>query len=156
METAYNIGNAITIILILSVSIYFFIIIKKSQITTSTLMEKKNILLTDDLKIYSIISSGFLDRGSEYSYCKFLIDRDSVHLYLRFSQPKSIYYGPVLLVSKNSASVKNLTYYVEKLERDKNGETYLHIKTKPSIISSYKIYIKYIREEDFYKIKQAL
>lgn len=155
METAYNIGNAITIILILSVSIYFFIIIKKSQITTSTLMEKKNILLTDDLKINSIISSGFIDRGNEYSYCKFQIHTNSVCLYFRFSQPK-VYYGPFLLVSKNSVSIKNLTYYVEKLEREKNGKTYLHFKTKPSIISSYRISIKYISEEDFYKIKQTL
>lgn len=157
MEIAYNIGKIITVILILSVSIYFFVIIKKSQTTESALMEKKNILLTDDLKVYSIISFGFIDRGNEYSYCKFKIDTNkSINLYFRFSQPKDIYYGPFLLVPKNSASVQNLTYYVEKFEREKNGKTYLHFKTNPSIISSYRIYIEHISEEGFYKIKQAL
>lgn len=97
-----------------------------------------------------------MDKGNEYNYCKFQIDTNSVCLYFRFSQPKSVYYEPFLLVSKNSASIKKFTYNVEKLEREKNGETYLYIKTKPSILSSYKIYIKNIREEDFYKIKQAI
>lgn len=157
MEIIYNIGKIITIILVLSISIYFFIIIRKSQTTETVLMKEKNILLTNDLKVSSIISSGFLDRGNEYSYCRFQINTNkSVCLYFRFTQPKDVYYGPFLLLPKNSVSVKNLIYYVEKFEREKNGNAYLHIKTKLSIISSYRIYINYISEEDFYKIKQSI
>lgn len=155
METAYNIGKVITIILVLSVSIYFFIIIRKSQVTESELIGNNKAVITGDLKVYSIVSSGFIDRGNEYSYCRFKINEDkSVSLYFRFSLPAGVYYGPFLLVSKNSASAKQLTYYVEKFEREKDGKCFLHFRTRPSIISTYRVYIEYIDEEGFIQLSK--
>lgn len=155
MDILYNIGKVITILLILAVSIYFYI--NTIKISKSEILKNETSIITKDFKVYSIISFGFLDRGSGYSYCKFKINQDkSVSLYFRNSFPSDVYYGPFLLANNKNSSDKKLAYYVKKFEREKDGKTYMHIKMKTSIISSYKIYIEYIEEETFLELKQLI
>lgn len=72
MDIIYNIGKVITILLILAVSIYFYI--NTIKISKSEILKNETSIITKDFKVYSIISFGFLDRGSGYSYCKFKIN----------------------------------------------------------------------------------
>lgn len=131
---------------------YYFRIIKPLEFNNSKIRNP----ITEELKISSMISSGFMDRGKAYNYCLFVKNKEQISLYFRNSIPEDLYYGPFILVSRAEASALNLIYYIEKIERTKIGNVYLKFRTIPSILSSYSINIDYISEEDFNLLKSEV
>lgn len=142
--------------IIIVASIYYIFVIREQQKIFSDI-NQQGLFITEDLKIDSIISKGIIDRGKNYNYCKFVINQDgTISLFFRNTLPKDIYYGPFIIKHDNKSSFKDMTYYISQFTLNNNGQVYISIETKPSIFSSYIVYINGMSKEDFVKLKKMV
>lgn len=107
---------------------------------------------SEDFRITQFACGGFLDRG-EYDYCKFVFNDDCISLFFRNSFPKDVYYGPFVIVPKNRAKILNFHYYIKKLSWN-GGVAFIHIATRFSFVSFYKIRIENISFDEFSRLEK--
>jgi len=106
----------------------------------------KELPQTDDIRTPSFSYSGFVDRGINISYIKFLIGNDVIYLYYRNFFPIKIYYGPFFI--RKIEDLKIGDFYLKEFKKINEYEANIKIGTK-SGETNYTFLLRNLKDKDF-------